>query len=295
MRRGFTLIELLVVIAIIAILAAILFPVFARARDSAKKAQCLSNFKQGALSILLYKDDNGDRSVPTTERGFGMNGYAEWEGPGSHDRAWPELCQQYMKSWNVIRCPADKYANDNDLSRDFNNNDAYIPPTETELRHFSWGFRAYLGLNHNWFSYNPTPCNNLPNGMKNVRFGSIGATAKTIMLTDSIWERDDNGIPYGGGNWAVDSPCWPSDMGCYLGGWVCWTSLKNGDPNSPECISIWNAWGGSYPWHGGKTIFNTAYADGHVRSNRLGDLLKGVNAFVPQILDLQEYQWDTIE
>ncbi len=57
MRRGFTLIELLVVIAIIAILAAILFPVFARARDKARQTSCLSNHKQLALAILMYVQD----------------------------------------------------------------------------------------------------------------------------------------------------------------------------------------------------------------------------------------------
>ncbi|HZT43439.1 MAG TPA: prepilin-type N-terminal cleavage/methylation domain-containing protein [Chthonomonadaceae bacterium] len=56
-RRAFTLIELLVVIAIIAILAAILFPVFAQARAQARKTVCLSNFKQEALGILMYEQD----------------------------------------------------------------------------------------------------------------------------------------------------------------------------------------------------------------------------------------------
>ncbi len=56
-RRGFTLIELLVVIAIIAILAAILFPVFARAREKARQASCLSNLKQLGLAMLMYVQD----------------------------------------------------------------------------------------------------------------------------------------------------------------------------------------------------------------------------------------------
>src|SRR5438093_13768249 len=62
-RRGFTLIELLVVIAIIAILAAILFPVFARARSQARKATCASNLKQIGLAFLMYAQDS-DETFP---------------------------------------------------------------------------------------------------------------------------------------------------------------------------------------------------------------------------------------
>src|SRR5499427_72348 len=62
-HRGFTLIELLVVIAIIAILAAILFPVFAQAREAARKTSCLSNVKQLSLGILMYSQDYDEHWV----------------------------------------------------------------------------------------------------------------------------------------------------------------------------------------------------------------------------------------
>src|SRR5215831_17495835 len=65
-KSGFTLIELLVVIAIIAILAAILFPVFAQAREKARQTSCLSNHKQYALATLMYVQDNDETFPPST-------------------------------------------------------------------------------------------------------------------------------------------------------------------------------------------------------------------------------------
>ena len=70
-NRGFTLIELLVVIAIIAILAAILFPVFARAREAARKATCLSNLKQIALAAIMYAQDYDEVFPACVANGFG--------------------------------------------------------------------------------------------------------------------------------------------------------------------------------------------------------------------------------
>ena len=65
-QRGFTLIELLVVIAIIAILAAILFPVFSKAREKARQTKCLSNQKQIVLAIMMWSQDN-DESLPPAQ------------------------------------------------------------------------------------------------------------------------------------------------------------------------------------------------------------------------------------
>ena len=93
-RGAFTLIELLVVIAIIAILAAILFPVFARARENARRATCQSNLKQIGLAFEQYKND------------YDMN----YPGPYIYDNAqyiaWPTLVQPYIKSEQVFACPS---------------------------------------------------------------------------------------------------------------------------------------------------------------------------------------------
>ena len=80
-RKGFTLIELLGVIAIIAILAAMLFPVFARARDNARKANCLSNQKQIGLALMQYTQD-WDEMYPYSyyyvNGSGGSGGYVHW-------------------------------------------------------------------------------------------------------------------------------------------------------------------------------------------------------------------------
>lgn len=98
--KGFTLIELLVVIAIIAILAAILFPVFARARENARRASCQSNLKQISLGVIQYMQDYDERfpraynSSPVTNEG------------------WATYIQPYVKSTQVLQCPSEPLTGD---------------------------------------------------------------------------------------------------------------------------------------------------------------------------------------
>jgi prepilin-type N-terminal cleavage/methylation domain-containing protein/prepilin-type processing-associated H-X9-DG protein len=89
-RKGFTLIELLVVIAIIAILAAILFPVFAQAREKARSVSCLSNLRQGSLAYAMYTQDY-DETTPLQK--------------SPTDGYWYFLIQPYVKNWQLMLCP----------------------------------------------------------------------------------------------------------------------------------------------------------------------------------------------
>src|SRR5437763_813925 len=149
-RRGFTLIELLVVIAIIAILAAILFPVFAQARESARTISCLSNMKQIGLSIEMYSQDYDERFPMGTypgprnwevnpdvpEQNLGWNdcfgpGPMDWKGFNPGDGGGPFVgcayggefyrtlmrvqAGPYIKNNQIWYCPSDKFR---DASKD---------------------------------------------------------------------------------------------------------------------------------------------------------------------------------
>lgn len=129
-RNGFTLIELLIVIAIIAILASILFPVFARAREAARRSACASNLKNLTMALRMYSSDYDERlpqgipTVPTCPPGAPFVGPSGWcNGPQSFDgttatstlavaeymSGWAFMASSYIKNTQILLCP--NYAN----------------------------------------------------------------------------------------------------------------------------------------------------------------------------------------
>jgi len=149
-RRGFTLIELLVVIAVIGILAAILFPVFARARENARRSSCVSNLKQIGLGARMYMADyDGDMfhhhegwvlddgtqvdDLPATlgECAGGGTGHSEAEKP------WIIFFQPYIKNRQVGFCPSDPNKKSNNLASDLNGYNGGITETSETPPPFS--------------------------------------------------------------------------------------------------------------------------------------------------------------
>ncbi len=101
-RRGFTLIELLVVIAIIAILAAIIMPVFARVRERARQTSCLSNIRQLSTALQMYMDDH-DEALPGAPTAAMVHG-------GEPDQLWtylPVVIDAYVRNEGIYFCPSD--------------------------------------------------------------------------------------------------------------------------------------------------------------------------------------------
>ena len=119
-KKAFTLIELLVVIAIIAILAAILFPVFAQARESARTTSCLSNVKQIALGLTMYTQDFDER-VPMWYYDMTpdnpLYGKTDPDGGGYKDYhvGWDKMVAPYLKNRAIFHCP-DRFGPGNDWS-----------------------------------------------------------------------------------------------------------------------------------------------------------------------------------
>lgn len=147
-RNAFTLIELLVVIAIISILAAILFPVFARARENARRSSCLSNTKQLGLSVLQYAQDYDEKLPPSL---------ISTTSPLT-DKWWGFLIQPYLKSNQLLYCPSDTGLNTN------------IPPN---VNNVSYGYN-YLYLNVDPVAYNKG----------GVSLAAIGTVSETVLLGD---------------------------------------------------------------------------------------------------------------
>jgi prepilin-type N-terminal cleavage/methylation domain-containing protein len=146
-RKAFTLIELLVVIAIIAILAAILFPVFARAREQARRTSCLSNMKQIGIALFMYAQDY-DETLPKRRLcdGPGTNfavcspTYEKRADGNAYEQTWKNLLYPYIKNYQVFKCPSNDAAQHGTYVQTLNTGDGVL--VEDPL--FAAGYNMWL-------------------------------------------------------------------------------------------------------------------------------------------------------
>lgn len=256
-RRGFTLIELLVVIAIIAILAAILFPVFAQAREKARAISCLSNIKQLGLALNMYNQDY-DETFPLNH----IEGY--WA--DANDIGWAYATQPYIKNVQMLHCPDDQASNPQSswegVSMSYATNSMY-----------SYGPQDFRGVIGFILDYDhdgkPDPGGWItPQGSRSM--AGVGKAAETILMAEKF---DKDQYPYTGfvGNNAGVPACnMFHNMGDFWGGNLI---PDGGNPGVP------NRFSGGKPlaWPDGPNGAVSAYhnemsnflmVDGHAKSMR---------------------------
>jgi prepilin-type N-terminal cleavage/methylation domain-containing protein/prepilin-type processing-associated H-X9-DG protein len=278
-KSGFTLIELLVVIAIIAILAAILFPVFAQAREKARQSTCLSNFKQAGTAVMMYVQDY-DETYPLTWYN------ASTVVPG--DSVTMVLLQPYIRNWGISECPS----NPNGANTRMTTTDLPAPTgaTAQAQRDYNRGITSDFGVNFQYYGPWINQGGLKPIGVAQAR---VSAPANSAYAIESIWDRSASGAPLVGGNWVVEAPCRTAADGTntfptagtgiyWQGGWT---------PSQPNG---WHVFGGVWPWHHGR-FANVMYADGHAKALSIGAIADGCDVrdgWAGRIFDRQKYIWD---
>ena len=179
-KRAFTLIELLVVIAIIAILASILFPVFGRARENARRSSCQSNLKQIGLGIIQYTQDY-DETFPVG------NGSGWWQ------VNWSRNVQPYLKSVQVFRCPSDPGAPIKNFGTFSTAQLSYVSNGYTAWNGSSNELYGVMGRAESWINPNVT------------KLAAVTQAASSIMVSEkaAVWptvaSEDGPAYDYGPG------------------------------------------------------------------------------------------------
>ncbi len=192
-RRAFTLIELLVVIAIIAILAAILFPVFAQAKVAAKKTASMSNMRQVGTAMALYLGDYDD-TTPTLYY-YDANNLTIPSTQGFY--YWPVLLLPYTKSENIFLCPNDK--DDDPILADSQGRGRFDPANE--LHYYIMGANPSYGYNYRYLvtqimGQDPNHTNPTPFYFVGKSATSLENTSQTVFLGESTMK--DKARPGGG-------------------------------------------------------------------------------------------------
>jgi len=178
-RYGFTLIELLVVIAIIAILAAILFPVFAKAREKARQTSCLSNEKQLGLGLIQYSQDYDEMLAKAW---YGNAGYNPSDpNPATAKFKWMDVIYPYVKSTKVYTCPDFNDDLHQGMTGDFINFDKLSGPDDTHYGSYAINAAYWDGaLNDNGVS-SPGAS---PQGTTSLKLSTLEHPSTTAWVAD---------------------------------------------------------------------------------------------------------------
>jgi prepilin-type N-terminal cleavage/methylation domain-containing protein/prepilin-type processing-associated H-X9-DG protein len=275
-RRAFTLIELLVVIAIIAILAAILFPVFAQAREKARQSTCLSNLKQIGLAMMMYVQDY-DETFP-----FAQTSFADTAPYPGGDATWRAVLQPYIKNGqgrgSLLSCPSDPALQAN-------------------------GSTSYA-VNGVLFGANEAPQGALTGFTASFALAAINAPADLLAVADtSHWIDGGSGTDFlrvgdaqrggrAGANvpFGADTIQAARTLQTLFKTPACDFTDYRGTPwdgSTDNCAGTTSSWGMKVPAYRhtrnglGTGFANIVFADGHVKARRFGNL--GASDYLPAL------------
>ena len=285
-KRGFTLIELLVVIAIIAILAAILFPAFAKARESARRSSCASNLKQMGIATMQYSQEYDEQLY--AHRYVGANPQAAANGGtfpngagGISDDAinrvsWSQILQPYLKSYDVFRCPS--------------NPSAWVGGSPNKLNApgaLGYGYGGQNSYAHNDMWLSPAGSYNGGTGTISVSLASIPRPTSTINVVDGSYYgaapdvRNDTGLLK---NANTTGPITDADYvlaqasdARYQNYWQnIGNSVWSASPSTPSLGAPANAAAQltAMPRH--LETVNCLFADGHVKALRVAEVVGNI-------------------
>lgn len=204
--RAFTLIELLVVIAIIAILAAILFPVFARARENARRASCQSNLKQLGIAAAQYTQDYDERLVPNyivVDSGMPSSQYplGVWSTGFWY---WPQILEPYHKSKQVFVCPSSSIqSKDTPYYGQYGINYApTIQPVQVSIAQIDSPATMYLMMDAGSYAMHPAWAKDAIGGYWYLPGGGEGGATNSGPVGSDYATDFKNGRHFGGVNMA---------------------------------------------------------------------------------------------
>ena len=222
--NAFTLIELLVVIAIIAILAAILFPVFAQAREKARQTSCLSNMKQLGLATMQYVQDF-DETFPHTCK----------SGP-AHSNAEYVFLLPYYKTLNILTCPSDDETHGDNLpDQSVAGNLRAMEPANFRTHYgYNWGPLIYAGGGLHGPEYTDSSTVPPTKVQDGVPIADLVAPADVFVYMDSY----DTYRPSNGSDWLLDSWNGPHKNGALRHGGRLNISFADGHAKSMQFIGM---------------------------------------------------------
>lgn len=262
-RLGFTLVELLTVAAIVMVLAAVTYPVFRSSIESAHKTVCVSNFRQAYMATFLYMEDYSETFMPVNYQPAG-------EANSKNDRTWVQMVLPYASSYTIFKCPGDKSTH----PRSDTVFDQDLVPGDIYSRYYTDSMRTNLGYNYLYVSpvvHEDTGWTSQPK-----QVSMIENPGDMLLYVDSVWDRDTNGQPIGGGSWLVIPPCRYAQQGQRL---IDTFGLVGKDVfarNTGWVIDNSNSglrYGGAWAWH--TRHLTTVRTDGSAASLSMDELTTG--------------------